>query len=112
MSRHYDPDHNCLTKAEIARFLRISQRQAARLMMTMKTVAIGQNQRRVLRKDFDEWLDSKREVVTAMPERALDARIVRRRPRGDRASIPKISRESVATLAAKMREERRAKNVT
>lgn len=53
----------CLTRSDIARFLKISERQASRLMRSMPTVPIGRNQRRVLRVDFEEWLCARSEVL-------------------------------------------------
>jgi hypothetical protein len=48
-----DPDY--LTRSDIARILKISTKQAGRLMDRMPTLRVGRTHRRVSRADFDEW---------------------------------------------------------
>ena len=49
-----------LTRSDIARILKISPRQAGRLMEQMPCVPIGPRQRRVARPDFEEWIERKK----------------------------------------------------
>lgn len=57
----FDPDAEYLTRMDIARILRISAKQAGRLMNRMPTLRVGRAHRRVLRSDFDAWRMRERE---------------------------------------------------
>jgi hypothetical protein len=60
-----DLEPEFLTRSDIARILKVSTKQAGRLMHRMPTVRVGRTHRRVLRADFDAWTLRERET----PER-------------------------------------------
>jgi hypothetical protein len=60
MSRDYLHDEY-LTRAEIAAILKISPKQAGRLMNRLPTLRIGKSHRRVLRSDLEAWIQQERE---------------------------------------------------
>jgi len=62
-----DSESEYLTRSDIARILKISAKQAGRLMNRMPTVRVGRTHRRVLRADFDVWRLREREVLVAPP---------------------------------------------
>lgn len=49
-----------LTRSDIAKILKVSPKQAGRLMCEMPVLQIGKKQRRVAAKDFEAWCDTKR----------------------------------------------------
>lgn len=49
-----------LTRADIAEILKVSPKQAGRLMEKMVRVMVGKRSWRVARADFDAWLDGKK----------------------------------------------------
>ena len=57
-----DPALEYLTRSDIARILRISAKQAGRLMKRMPVLCVGRTHRRVLRADFDAWRSNERKV--------------------------------------------------
>jgi hypothetical protein len=73
-----DPQY--LTRSDIARILRISPKQAGRLMEDMPCVLIGTTHRRVARSDFDIWIERKKldeacEVSARRRERVTLSRV-------------------------------------
>lgn len=103
MAGRFNLHDRCLTNGEIARFLKISERQASRLMLTMPTIKTGRAQRRVLRSDFEDWLLAHREVGSE------EAAVIHASPRfrqGRRRIGPQSGQGpmgSVAEAAAKLR---------
>jgi hypothetical protein len=61
-NERFDPDAEYLTRMDIARILRISTKQAGRLMNRMPILRVGRAHRRVLRADFDVWRMRERET--------------------------------------------------
>jgi hypothetical protein len=59
-----DLNDEYLTRSDIARILKISAKQAGRLMHRMPTLRVGRTHRRVARRDFDAWRSREREVST------------------------------------------------
>lgn len=57
-----DCEPEYLTRSDIARILRISGKQAGRLMNRMPVLCVGRTHRRVLRADFDAWRLKERHV--------------------------------------------------
>ena len=53
-------DHQYLTRSDIAQILKISPRQAGRLMEEMPCIPIGLRQWRVSRPDFEAWIERKK----------------------------------------------------
>ena len=64
------PHAEYLTRSDIARMLKISTKQAGRLMDLMPTLRIGRTHRRVLRTDFDDWRLREREALIVRPQDA------------------------------------------
>jgi integrase len=56
--------HDFLTAADIATRLKISAKQARRLMATMPTVAVGATHRRVDPADFERWITEQKKGTT------------------------------------------------
>jgi hypothetical protein len=73
-----------LTRSEIAAILKISAKQAGRLMDQMPALMIGTTHRRILRSDFDAWRLGKREVGTCQE---TDQEPSRARPRNRKTAI-------------------------
>lgn len=93
-----DPNDTCLTRSDIAAFLQVSEKHAGQLMRSMKTIAIGSNQRRVTSADFHAWLEERREVLVDQPHAQTN---VRRRMRSyHRTSKGAISKKGSVALAA------------
>jgi hypothetical protein len=57
-----DVEPEYLTRSDIARILKISAKQAGRLMNRMPILRVGRTHRRVLRADFDAWRLKERKV--------------------------------------------------
>lgn len=55
-----------LTRADIAKRLKISTKQAGRLMAQMPTIAVGATHKRVDSRDFEAWLD-RQKAASAPP---------------------------------------------
>jgi hypothetical protein len=70
-----DPEPEYLTRSDIARILRISPKQAGRLMDRLPTLRIGKSHRRVLRSDLDAWSLREREQSVGFKERLLPKRM-------------------------------------
>lgn len=60
-SECFDPAEY-LTRSDIARILKISTKQAGRLMDRMPTLRVGRTHRRVSQVDFDAWRMREREA--------------------------------------------------
>jgi len=73
------PEPEYLTRSDVARILKISPKQAGRLMEEMPSVLIGTTHRRVSRSDFDEWIE----------RRKLDEACAARQSERDRSSLTK-----------------------
>jgi hypothetical protein len=74
MSRDY-LDDEYLTRSEIAAILKISPKQAGRLMDRLPTLRIGKSHRRVLRSDLDAWIQREREQSVGFKKRLLPKRM-------------------------------------
>src|SRR5690242_696987 len=61
----HDPCSEYLTRSEIASILKISPKQAGRLMDRMPTLRVGRCHRRVRRSDFETWASAERQVPAA-----------------------------------------------
>src|SRR5690349_17730641 len=57
-----DPEPEYLTRSDIARILRVSAKQAGRLMKRMPILCVGRTHRRVSRADFDAWRLNERKL--------------------------------------------------
>lgn len=110
MTKNYDAEKTCLTKADIANYLKISERHAARLMTTMKTISTGRKQRRVLPKDFDAWLSARRETVCIPKDHTLSTRLKRPQEPRKKTATSIDNNASVAVLAARRREKMAREN--
>lgn len=77
-----------LTRSDIARILKISPKQAGRLMEHMPCVLVGTTHRRVSRPDFDAWLERKKRDDTLAAEAHRDAQTISTRLNGPVAEQP------------------------
>jgi hypothetical protein len=69
-----------LTRSEIAAILKISPKQAGRLMDRMPTLRVGRRHRRVRRSDFEAWILRQRQVpIEPLPSLPREAAIRRAR---------------------------------
>lgn len=93
-----DTIDTCLTRSDIAAFLQVSEKHAGQLMRSMKTIAIGSNQRRVTSADFHAWLDERREVLGDRPQAQRSGG--RRVRSNHRTSKGRISNKGSVALAA------------
>ena len=92
----------CLTRSDIASMLKISTKQAGRLMDGMPTFRVGRAHRRVLRADFVSWLIARREAEALRRPSCLRPIIVIAAKR--RARSVKLGSGSVAVAAQKLME--------
>jgi hypothetical protein len=96
-----------LTRSDIAAELKISAKQAGRLMEDMPCLLIGTTHRRVSRVDFDAWVERKKEVGNCQTVRKANVRQAATRAAGRRiGGISSSSSGSVIAAAQAMKTRR------
>lgn len=105
--------HAYLTRQDIATELRISAKQAGRLMLKMPTILVGTKHKRVARGDFDQWISQQKEASVRRSEAAMNilhgvslgTRAERNHHSAALSAASSVAVGSVMAMAIKMRAE-------
>lgn len=91
----------CMTRSDIARVLKISPKQAGRLMEKIGYIRVGASHRRVLVADFDQWLQISRSACWSKHTATSSSQLL------DPATPVGFTKDGVVEEARRLRAKRR-----
>lgn len=88
-----------LTRSDIAKILKVSLKQAGRLMCDMPVIQISEKQRRVSAEDFEPWCNARRVRSAGIPTLGIRSRraITARQPLARTGSLIEAARSRSKT---------------